>query len=41
MEKDKNKNEQVPHNLFEDNGNFHDEEQLKKSYQRMPEKDKK
>lgn len=27
-------------NLFEDNGNFHDEDALQKSYERMPESDK-
>ena len=27
-------------NLFEDNGNFHDEDALKKSYDRMPESEK-
>lgn len=27
-------------NLFEDNGNFHDEEALQKSYERMPESEK-
>ncbi len=28
-------------NLFEDTGNFHDEEELKKSYDRVPESEKK
>lgn len=28
-------------NLFEDNGNFHDEDQLRKSYERMPDSEKK
>ena len=27
-------------NLFEDTGNFHDEEKLQKSYERVSEKDK-
>ena len=36
---DNKKTEKVV-NLFEDNGNFHDEEALRKSYDRMPESEK-
>lgn len=36
---DNEKKEKVV-NLFEDNGNFHDEEALRKSYDRMPESEK-